>query len=88
MNKLQLTAAIAVLSVSSVFAASPSRLTTRLVRGYEMCVYYDAAQKTLGQCRNRRSEQVDRFGRLACAPGTVKVVTEVPVRYCPEPVIL
>jgi hypothetical protein len=87
MNKLQLSAAIALLSVSSVFAASPRR-TPQLVRGYQMCVWYDAQQQTLGTCRNRRSERVDVYGRLVCAQGTVKVVTEVPVRFCPEPVIL
>jgi hypothetical protein len=86
MNKLQLSAAVALLSVGSAFAADRAR--TSLVRGYEMCVWYDAQEQTLGQCRVRRAEQRDHLNRLHCRQGTVKVVTEAPVRYCPEPVIL
>jgi hypothetical protein len=86
MNKLQLSAAVAMLAVSSVFAAE--RASTSLARGYQMCVPYDASNQTLGQCRSRRSEVRDVVGNLRCALGTVKIVSEAPVRFCPEPVIL
>ena len=89
MNKIQLSAAVAMLATGTVFAQSftspvyPTQPTSACVQSWRDQDGY------LKSCRARRSEVTDAYGRVyACRPGATLVVLTQPVTYCPEPAIL